>query len=63
MSNFVDRAAYDIGAGDIICMPGGFVAEVIYTEANAEVEGNVLIHHELGTYECALTDTVAVLDA
>lgn len=57
----VDRPAYDVGQGDRILLADGYVREVLEVETNEEVEGHVLFHYLGGTYECARTDTVEVV--
>jgi hypothetical protein len=56
-----DRPAYDVGEGDEILLPDGWVRQVVTVEMNEEVEGRVLLHYLGGTYECALNDTVEVV--
>jgi hypothetical protein len=56
-----DRPAYDVGEGDEILLPDGWVRQVVTVEMNEEVEGRVLLHYLGGTYECALNDTVEMV--
>jgi hypothetical protein len=57
----VERAAYDVGAGDVLVLDDRQHDVLSVTVAENEVEGFVRIHHTGGELYVALTDTVSVL--